>query len=129
MLLEGRGDGAREVIAIYRERGTGRHPRAIGSGNHERAKPAHLLFQHADRRLHRIAAKRIRAHKLRKIRGPMSFGHFDRPHLDEPHRDTPARELVGSLAARESRSDDGYLAFTHRELPRELARWPRCGET
>src|ERR1017187_8385298 len=126
MILEGRGDGAREIVAIDGERGTRGHPRAIGSRNHDRAKPAHLFFQDADGGLHRIVAERIRAYELRKICRPMSFGHFDRPHLDQPHGNPPARELVGSLAAREPRSDNGYIAFTHRELPREHE--PGCGE-
>ena len=43
----------------------------------------------------------------------MSLGHLDRTHLDQAHADASARELPRSLAARESRSDDGYLAFIH----------------
>ena len=113
IVLERRGDCAREIIAIDRERGARRHACAIGRGDHERAEPAHLFFQDADRGIHRIVAQRIGAHELRKVRCLMSFGHLDRAHLDQPHGDTPARELPRSLAARESRSDNGYLDLIH----------------
>ena len=49
----------------------------------------------------------------------MSLGHFDRAHLNQAHGDAAARELVGCLAACESRSDDGYFDITHLRLRRE----------
>ena len=43
------GDGGGEAVAVDRERAAGRHLVGVGRAHDQRAEPAHLLMQQADR--------------------------------------------------------------------------------
>ena len=96
------GQRAREFVAVHRERRAGRNASAIGGGDDQRAEPAHLFLEHADRGVHRIAAQRVRAHQFAEERGLMRLGHARRAHLEQPHAHAASRELPRRLAAREA---------------------------
>ena len=53
-----------EPLAIDRQRGAGGHARRIGRAHHERAEPAHLLFEEADRVIELVAAEGVAADEL-----------------------------------------------------------------
>ena len=76
MLVDGLRHGAREQLAIDRQRSAGRHARDFGRVHHERVEPPHLFFQQADRVIELVAAERVAAHQLGE---PIGFVNFCRP--------------------------------------------------
>ena len=75
MLLERGRDGGREAVAIDRERPAGRHLMGVGCAHHQRAEPAHLRVQQADRvGLAVVGAERVGAHQLGQAVGLVGVG-------------------------------------------------------
>ncbi len=105
MRRQSAGERGCKLVAIHGERRARGHARPIRRFDRKRTEPAHLLFEHTDRRIERIAAQRIRADQLAKERGPMRLGHAHRPHLDQAHAHAAARELPCGFAAGEAGTD------------------------
>ena len=74
MRFDRRGDPAGEPLAIHGERGAGGHTRRVGDAHDERAEPAHLLFQQADRVIELVAAEGVAADELGEAVGLVHRG-------------------------------------------------------
>ena len=71
--VERGGDGCREAVAVDRQRAAGRHLVGVGRPHDQRAEPAHLLVQQADRIV--LAGRRSGTSWSRRVRpAPRSCG-------------------------------------------------------
>ena len=104
---ERRRDGGGEAVAIDRERAAGRHLVGVAAAHDQRAEPAHLLVQQADRiGLAVVGAERVGADQLGQRLGLVRGGRAHRAHLVQHDRHAAARDLPGRLGAREPAADD-----------------------
>ncbi len=103
-----------ETIAVDRERRARRHARCVRGAHHQRPKPAHLLFQEADRVVEFVAAERIAADQFREPIGLVNGRRTHRPHFMNRDRHTESRRLPRGLTACQATADnvnhEGYRA-------------------
>ncbi len=99
--------GGGKSIAIDRQRAARRHLVAVCRAHHQRAEPAHLGVQQADRVVILVVgAERIGADQLGVAVGLVRGGRAQRPHLMQHHRHAGLRELPGGLRAGKAAADD-----------------------
>ena len=98
MLVNGLRHGAREQLAIDRQRSASRHARDFGGVHHERVEPPHFLFQQADRVVELVAAERVAAHQLGEPIGLVHVGRPRGPHFVDGDGNAASGGLPGRFA-------------------------------
>ena len=93
-------------MAIDGQRGAGRHARGIGRPHHDRAEPAHLLFDQPDGVVDLVGAERIAADQLGQSVGLMHGGRPHRPHLVNGDVRAGFSGLPRRFTTREPAADD-----------------------
>ena len=105
---DGLSHGAGKAFAVHRQRAAGSYAVLIGTAHHDAAEPPQLFFEkpHGVGKL--VAAQRVGAHELRKIRRDVRRSHFFRLHFDQPHRDAPDGKLISRFGTGKTGSDNRY---------------------
>ena len=99
-------DRAGEAVPVHGQRRARRQLVRIARGHDQRAQPAHLRVQEADRVVERIiGAERVGADQLGQPAGLVRLGRAHRAHLVHHDRDAGARRLPGGLAAGQTAAD------------------------
>ena len=101
-------DLAGKGLTIHGERAAGGDTVMIRAGEHDGIEPPQLLLEQTDGIGELIAAQRVGAHELRKIRRDVRRSHFFRLHFDQPHRDAPDGELISRFGTGKTGSDNRY---------------------
>ena len=96
----------REAIAVDGQRRAGRDARRLRRPHDQRAEPAHLLLEEADRVIELVAAERVAAHQFGAAGGLVHRGRLLRPHLVQDDADAARGDLPRRFAAGQPRPDD-----------------------
>ena len=107
MGFESGGHGAREAVAIDRERAAGRNLMGVALGHDQRAQRAHFLVQQADRIGARIVrAEGVGADELGEALGLVSVRAPNGAHLVQDHRNACLGDLPGGFGPGKAAADD-----------------------
>ena len=107
MGLESRGHSLGKPVAIHRERAARGHLVGVSRAHHQRAEPAHLLVEEADRIVVAVVgAERVRAHELGEAAGLVDRGGAQRAHLVQHHGNAPGGDLPSGFAPGQPAADD-----------------------
>jgi len=107
MRFERRRHGVGEAVAVDRERAARGHLVRVARRHDQRAEPAHLLVQQADRvRVGVVGPERVGADQFGQAPGLVGLGHPLRPHLVQHDGQSALRDLPGGFRTGEAAADD-----------------------
>jgi hypothetical protein len=107
LALDRRSNRGGEPVPVDGERSPRGQHVGVGSAQHQRAEPAHLLVQEADGAASCVVGtERVRANELGEIPGFVHCGGTKRPHFVQHHGYAAARKLPRRLRAGEAATDD-----------------------
>ena len=100
MVVQRLGDGSGKSVAVDRQRAAGRHLVGVGRAHDQRAQPAHLGMQQADRVVGGVVgAEGIGADELGEAFGAVRLGHPLRAHLVQHDGNAGVGDLPGGFRA------------------------------